>query len=161
MIQEVLPGIDAQDTSVLDVGCGTGYQTALLREAGFSQVTGVEIKPHLAQRARQLLEDTPGVRIITGDAKKLPARKKFDAIVVGAQTNSIGDVDNLKRRLKIGGKMMIPIGLKARGLSDAEVKAIRFFQGPYSSAKLMLITRVGPNKFTQEDKGTVGFVDLV
>lgn len=41
-----------RNTPVLDVGCGYGRNLDLLRELGFTQLTGVEKNPHLAAEVR-------------------------------------------------------------------------------------------------------------
>lgn len=161
MTQMVLPDMNTEDSSALDIGCGTGYQTAILSETGFSHVTGVEIKPHLAKKAAELLKDTPGVRIISGDGKSLPTRRKFDGIVVGAQVNSREDLERIKSYLALGGKMIAPVELKTLGLTDEQIASAGLGKGNLDTAALVLITRVGVRKFTQASKGIVGFVDLV
>lgn len=165
MTQLVLPDKDIAGTTALDVGSGSGYQTAILSAVGFSRVTGVEIKPHLAKRSRELLKDTPGVRIITGDAKNLSPRRIFDAIVVAAQANNLDHVRKLRKHLRIGGKMIIPISVAALAQvmagDDPELAKQADKKGLSNLSVLSLFTRTGRNTFREDPKTVVRFVDLI
>ncbi len=95
---------------VLEVGAGSGYQTALLAELA-STVLAVERVPELAQAARQALEDV-GVRnatVVVGDGTLgWRAFAPFDAIVVSAASPAIPKP--LLEQLSEGGRMVIPLG---------------------------------------------------
>ena len=101
-----LTGIDR----VLEVGAGSGYQTALLAELA-STVLAVERVPELAQRARAALEEV-GVKnatVVVGDGTLgWRAYAPFDAIVVSAASPSIPQP--LIEQLTEGGRMVIPLG---------------------------------------------------
>lgn len=60
----------APGSRVLDLGAGTGYGAALLAHlvGASGEVLAVEIDPRLAARAGLLLQASPLVRVITGDA---------------------------------------------------------------------------------------------
>lgn len=165
MTQLVIPDGDMVNATALDVGSGSGYQTAILSAVGFSRVTGVEIKPHLAKRSRELLKDTPGVRIITGDAKNLSPRRKFDAIVVAAQANNLDHVRKLRKHLRVGGKMIIPISVAALAQvmagDDPELAKQADEKGLSNLSVLSLFTRTGRNTFREDPKTVVRFVDLI
>jgi protein-L-isoaspartate(D-aspartate) O-methyltransferase len=98
---------------VLEIGTGSGYQTALLAllcDAVFS----VERIPGLAQRARQTLADA-GIRNVTvlvGDGT-LGWRPfaPYDAILVAAASPEIPGP--LVEQLAPGGRMVIPLGNRA------------------------------------------------
>jgi protein-L-isoaspartate(D-aspartate) O-methyltransferase len=95
---------------VLEVGAGSGYQTALLAELA-STVLAVERVPELAQAARQALEEV-GVRnatVVVGDGTLgWRAFAPFDAIVVSAASPAIPKP--LLEQLAEGGRMVIPLG---------------------------------------------------
>lgn len=63
---------------VLDVGCGEGGANGPLREAGATQVTGVEIQPEPAAKAAEVYE-----RVEVGDAAEALMRvsDEFDTIL--------------------------------------------------------------------------------
>jgi protein-L-isoaspartate(D-aspartate) O-methyltransferase len=95
---------------VLEVGTGSGYQTALLALLAES-VFSVERVPVLAQRARAALE-AAGIRNVTvlvGDGT-LGWRPfaPYDAILVSAASPEIPGP--LVEQLADGGRMVIPLG---------------------------------------------------
>jgi protein-L-isoaspartate(D-aspartate) O-methyltransferase len=95
---------------VLEVGTGSGYQTALLGLLA-SMVFSVERVPHLAQSARAALE-TAGIRNVTvlvGDGT-LGWRPfaPYDAVLVSAASPEVPAP--LVEQLASGGRMVIPLG---------------------------------------------------
>jgi protein-L-isoaspartate(D-aspartate) O-methyltransferase len=98
---------------VLEIGTGSGYQTALLALLA-SMVFSVERVPHLAQSARTALANS-GVRNVTvlvGDGT-LGWRPfaPYDAILVSAASPEIPAP--LVEQLAQGGRMVIPLGDRA------------------------------------------------
>jgi protein-L-isoaspartate(D-aspartate) O-methyltransferase len=98
---------------VLEIGTGSGYQTALLALLA-SMVFSVERVPHLAQSARTALTNS-GIRNVTvlvGDGT-LGWRPfaPFDAILVSAASPEIPGP--LVEQLALGGRMVIPLGDRA------------------------------------------------
>jgi protein-L-isoaspartate(D-aspartate) O-methyltransferase len=98
---------------VLEVGVGSGYQTALLALL-CDAVFGVERIPALAQRAREALESA-GIRNVTvlvGDGT-LGWRPfaPYDAILVAAASPDVPAP--LVEQLVPGGRMVIPLGDRA------------------------------------------------
>jgi protein-L-isoaspartate(D-aspartate) O-methyltransferase len=95
---------------VLEVGAGSGYQTALLAMLA-STVLAVERVPDLAQSARRALEQA-GVRnatVVIGDGT-LGWRPfaPYDAILVSAASPAVPRP--LMEQLANGGRMVIPLG---------------------------------------------------
>jgi protein-L-isoaspartate(D-aspartate) O-methyltransferase len=98
---------------VLEIGTGSGYQTALLALLA-SMVFSVERVPHLAQSARTALGNA-GIRNVTvlvGDGT-LGWRPfaPYDAILVSAASPEIPSP--LVEQLAEGGRMVIPLGDRA------------------------------------------------
>jgi len=95
---------------VLEVGAGSGYQTALLAELA-STVLAVERIPELAKGAREALESV-GVRnatVVVGDGTLgWRAYAPFDAIVVAAASPIVPAP--LLEQLAPGGRLVIPLG---------------------------------------------------
>jgi protein-L-isoaspartate(D-aspartate) O-methyltransferase len=93
---------------VVHVGTGTGYYTAILAHlAGSSgRVTGIEVDPELAARARANLAPFPNVEIIEGDGG-LVAFDAADVIYVNAGCTR--PADNWLDRLKDGGRLILPM----------------------------------------------------
>jgi protein-L-isoaspartate(D-aspartate) O-methyltransferase len=101
--------LDPSDT-VLEIGTGSGYQTALLAEL-VRQVYSVERYASLARAAQATLARLGfnNVEVVLGDGSRgLPDRAPFDAIVVSAAAPQIPPP--LFEQLREGGRMVIPVG---------------------------------------------------
>jgi protein-L-isoaspartate(D-aspartate) O-methyltransferase len=95
---------------VLEVGTGSGYQAAILAAIGV-EVRSLEIIPELAERARRDLVAAgyPGVVVRTGDGwAGWPEEAPYDAILVTAAPAEVPAA--LVEQLKVGGRMVIPLG---------------------------------------------------
>jgi protein-L-isoaspartate(D-aspartate) O-methyltransferase len=95
---------------VLEIGTGTGYQTALLAQLA-AHVYSVERHPQLAREAEAILSRLGyrNVTVLVGDGSKgLPEHAPFDAIVVSAAASQIPAP--LFDQLGEGGRMIIPVG---------------------------------------------------
>jgi protein-L-isoaspartate(D-aspartate) O-methyltransferase len=101
--------LDPSDT-VLEIGTGSGYQTALLAELA-KQVYSVERHASLAHDARATLARLgySNVEVALGDGSHgLAERAPFDAIVVSAAAPQIPPP--LFEQMREGGRMVIPVG---------------------------------------------------
>jgi protein-L-isoaspartate(D-aspartate) O-methyltransferase len=95
---------------VLEIGTGSGYQAAVLAEMG-ARVYSMEIVPTLARRARATLARLGyrSVEVREGNGwAGWPEEAPFDAIVVTAAPPTIPEA--LKGQLKVGGRLVIPVG---------------------------------------------------
>ena len=98
------------EETVLEVGVGCGYQTAVLSR-GASRVFGLEIVEALALLARARLDALGfgNVEIRSGDGSMgWPERAPFDAILVAAAAPRVPE--SLKAQLKDGGRLILPVG---------------------------------------------------
>lgn len=133
---------------ILDVGSGSGWTTALLCE-----ITGSKGKVFAIERIKELKEfgeknagkynfvKTGRAKFFHGDGTKgLPKQAPFDKILISAGGKEIPK--DLKDQLKIGGKLLMPVG------------------GVYSQ-DLILLTKTGKDKFRQEKYPGFVFVPLV
>ena len=101
--------LDPLDT-VLEIGTGSGYQTALLAELT-QQVYSVERHASLASMAETTLSRLgyTNVKVVLGDGSNgLPEHAPFDAIVVSAAAPQIPSP--LLEQLREDGRMVIPVG---------------------------------------------------
>ena len=96
---------------VLEVGTGSGYQTALLAFLA-EEVFSMEIVPELAERARRVLLEELGlsnVHLRAGDgAQGWPEASPFERIIVTAAAPEVPRP--LVEQLAPGGRMVIPVG---------------------------------------------------
>jgi protein-L-isoaspartate(D-aspartate) O-methyltransferase len=95
---------------VLEIGTGSGYQTAVLAELA-GQVYSIERLPLLARAAETTLTSLGygNVNIMVGDGSTgLPDHAPYDAIIVSAAAPGIPEP--LFQQLREGGRMVVPVG---------------------------------------------------
>lgn len=95
---------------VLEIGTGSGYQTAVLAECGMKVFT-IERHRALHEKARNLLQalNYTSVKFFFGDGfKGAPAFAPFDKIIVTCGAREIPA--ELLLQLRVGGLMVIPVG---------------------------------------------------
>jgi len=95
---------------VLEIGAGSGYQTALLAELA-RQVFAVERHASLSETACRNLNRLGycNFKIFTGDGSLgLPQASPFDAIIVSAAAPHIPAA--LEEQLALGGRLVLPVG---------------------------------------------------
>jgi protein-L-isoaspartate(D-aspartate) O-methyltransferase len=101
-----------KDDKILEIGTGSGYQTAVLCLMG-AKVFSVERQNELFKQTSALLPKL-GIRpkhLSFGDGYKgLPNHAPFDSIIVTAGAPTIPKP--LMAQLKIGGRLIIPVGDK-------------------------------------------------
>lgn len=102
-------GLDGGE-KVLEVGTGSGYQTAVLAEIA-GEVWTVEIVETLALRARAILDGLgyTNIHYRVGDGSEgWPGEAPFDAIIVTAAAPRMPAA--LEDQLAQGGRMIVPVG---------------------------------------------------
>ena len=128
---------------VLEIGTGSGYAAAVLAEIA-ADVYTMERIDGLATMARKVLGDLSyqNVHVQQGDGTLgWPEHAPFDGIVVTA--GGPGVPDTLKGQLKIGGRLVIPIGKST------------------CYQELVRVTRITEAEFDTEDLVPVRFVPLI
>lgn len=102
------------EDNVLEIGTGSGYQTAVLARLT-KEVSTIELLPNLGERARKILTAL-GFRNIEfkiGDGfYGWKERAPFDAILVTAAAPKIPEA--LARQLREGGRLVMPLGEPGR-----------------------------------------------
>ncbi len=119
---ELLLAADNAAVNVLEIGTGSGYQTAILGQL-FSKVFSVErIKSLQFQAKRRMNQlDLHNISMKHGDGwKGWPSKGPFDAIIVTAAASSLPD--DLCSQLKEGGRLIIPIGSEQQTLMSVDRK---------------------------------------
>ena len=102
-------GLQGHET-VLDIGTGSGYQTAILAELA-AQVISIEVHAELSARAGRALADLgyKNVQLVVGDGNLgWPAAAPYAGILVAAGTEHCPPP--LIEQLADGGKLVIPLG---------------------------------------------------
>jgi protein-L-isoaspartate(D-aspartate) O-methyltransferase len=126
---------------VLEIGTGSGYQTAVLAELA-RRVCSIERLPRLAERARATLEgmgyDNVWVRVGNGTLG-WPDQAPFDRIIVTAGGPSVPPP--LVQQLADGGRLVVPVGTP-------------------ENQELTVVERVG-GEIRQRTHGECKFVKLV
>lgn len=94
---------------VLEIGTGSGYQTAMLMELG-AKVFSIERQKELFEKAKTFLPSLGYIpKLFYGDGYKgLPAFAPFNKIIITCGAPFIPEA--LKAQLKIGGIMVVPLG---------------------------------------------------
>ena len=138
--QTLLLQVEKND-KILEVGTGSGYQAAMLLEMG-AKVFTIERQKELFQKVQKFLPEIGyHPACFFGDGYEgLPAFAPFDKILVTAGAPSVPDA--LKEQLKIGGRLVIPVGKDNR-------------------QEMLLVTRVSENEYTTEKHGGFVFVPLL
>jgi protein-L-isoaspartate(D-aspartate) O-methyltransferase len=139
MTEAVLQG--GKPHKVLEIGTGSGYQTAVLAEL-VPTVFTVERLRMLSQQARTRLERLGYDNILFTYADGMngwPAHAPYDAIVVTAAAERVPEA--LLAQLAPGGRMVVPVGTPGQ-------------------QRLQLITR-GDKGFSTRELGDVSFVPLL
>lgn len=113
IVARLIQGLALKKTdSVLEVGTGSGYATALLAQLA-GKVVSVDIDAEQQKRAAQALEkvasENVSLQVYDGLAQTNEAAP-FDAIYIGGAINSDSIPEVLKQQLKDGGKMVVVLG---------------------------------------------------
>jgi len=127
---------------VLEIGAGSGYQTAILASLA-RKVFAIERLPQLAAEAKFRLQQLGfrNVTLKTGDGTNgWDAYHPYDAILVAAGGPEVPDP--LVHQLSIGGRLVVPVGEDQK--HQTLIRVIRTENG-----------------WTQENFGPVAFVPLI
>ena len=126
---------------VLEIGTGSGYQTAVLLALG-AEVYSIERQEELYEKTKALFNQLKlEAYLFFGDGSKGLAEKgPFDKIICTAGAPTIPT--NLLAQLKITGKMVIPVGDE-------------------KNQKMNLVTRISEKEFHTQELETFRFVPLI
>ncbi|WP_299550383.1 protein-L-isoaspartate(D-aspartate) O-methyltransferase [Seonamhaeicola sp.] len=126
---------------ILEIGTGSGYQCAVLCDLG-AKVYSIERQQELFKKTSKFLSKLGyrAKKLIFGDGYKgLPEESPFDGIIVTAGAPFVPKP--LLGQLKIGGRLVIPVGTDVQTMT--------------------LFIRKGPKEFEQHEYGAFRFVPLL
>lgn len=123
-LQEFQSNSTNKPFKILEIGTGSGYQTAILAQICKNkniQITSIEFHENLYQKAKLTLKnlsdysekfDFQSVNLVCGDGSKgYPATAPYDRILVTAATpNSPQAFKEWFGQLNIGGQIIVPVG---------------------------------------------------
>jgi len=100
--------------TVLDVACGEGFYTRMLRQRGALRVTGIDLSHAMVDLARrQEAQHELGIDYVVGDARELPSIGEYDLVVAAYLLNYARNRDELQamcdgitRALRRGGRFV-------------------------------------------------------
>ncbi|QNL23166.1 protein-L-isoaspartate(D-aspartate) O-methyltransferase [Hyphobacterium sp. CCMP332] len=125
---------------VLEIGTGSGYQACVLAEMGVDLYT-IESVSGLYERSKKIISRLGyKVNCFLGDGTLgLTKKAPFDGIIVTAGAPKVPE--SLKKQLKIGGRLIIPVG-------------------QHQTQTMLRVVRETEDKFREEDHGMFVFVPL-
>jgi len=128
-------------SKILEIGTGSGYQTAVLCQMG-AKMYSIERHKNLFKNAKLILNQINyRANLFFGDGfKGKKAFSPFDGIIVTCGAPYIPD--ELKKQLKTGGRLVIPVG-------EGEVQQMK------------LIERLGEESYRETDFGDFKFVPML
>ena len=127
--------------SVLEIGTGSGYQTAVLTLLG-ADVYSIERQHQLYRYSMRQLPKLGyrSKKLVFGDGYKgLPEFAPFDRILVTAGAEEVPKA--LLNQLVIGGRMVIPVGIETQ--------------------EMILMVRTSAKEFEKQKHGTFRFVPML
>ncbi len=132
----------SEESKILEIGTGSGYQAAVLSAMG-ARVFTIERIPSLLKTARTVLESV-NARFVAKTSDGTVGWKEFspfDGIVVTA--GGPGIPKPLVEQLKVGGRLVVPVG-------------------SHEYQQLKIVTKTGANNdYSVEDKSDFKFVPLI
>ena len=139
-----------QSDLVLEIGTGSGYQSAILAKIlNEGKVISVERIPELADLARSVLNklNCDNVEIYPATCELgRPSNGPFDAIVVTAACPNLPQA--LVDQLKIGGRLVVPIGCLKRQELTLVIRTMHGMQ-VYSLGACRFVPIIGQEGFPE------------
>ena len=102
--------------SVIDLGCGEGHYSRLLKQLGAAQVLGVDLSSDMIELARQQERSHPlGIDYRVCDAGALMLQTKADLVFAGYLFNHARDRDELRAQFSTVSSLLRPGGRLVEG----------------------------------------------
>lgn len=96
---ELIGNVD--NKKVLDIGCGSGYFTRVLKNAGANYVVGVDISEKQIDLAKRIEnEENLGINYYIGDIRRFKLKEKFDVVSALLVLHYAETEDDLDKMIK-------------------------------------------------------------
>ncbi len=130
-----------KNDKILEIGTGSGFQTSILCEMG-AKVFSIERHKDLNMKAKKILQAMNyAPKLSFGDGfAGWPAFEPFDSVIVTCGAPFVPE--ELQKQLKIGGKLVIPLG-------EGSVQRMKRY------------IKISETEFTEEDYGDFSFVPML
>jgi protein-L-isoaspartate(D-aspartate) O-methyltransferase len=126
---------------ILEIGTGSGYQTAILAEMGAKVYTIERFRELFIKAQRTLSSLGYSADFFYGDGYEgKPKYGPFDGIVITAATSEVPE--KLLKQLKIGGRLVVPVGSSI-------------------SQVMTLVQRISEDKYDYSTHGNFVFVPML
>lgn len=126
---------------VLEIGTGSGFQTCILAELGV-KVFSIERQKELALKSKKIIHELGyNPRLRYGDGYEgWPTFAPFDAVLVTCGAPFVPEA--LKKQVKVGGKIVIPLG-------EGQVQRMKRY------------VKISETEWEEEDYGDFSFVPML
>lgn len=131
-----------KDHKILEIGTGSGYQSAVLLELGVKLFSIERHQPLHDKAIKQIAKmGYQKGRFFVGDGTKgMSSYAPYDAVIVTAGAPLVPS--DLLTQIKVGGKLIIPVGDNAK-------------------QKMFRLTKTSEKEIQKEEFGTFSFVPLI
>lgn len=110
---------DLRGRRVLDLACGEGFYTRLIKQAGAAHVVGIDVSPEMISLARQQEQADPlGVEYQCASAESLPDLGTFDLVSAAYLLNCASDLSSLNGMLRSIARSLVPGGRLIATIGD-------------------------------------------
>jgi len=114
-----------KDSSILDIGCATGYLLELLEGHGYKNLTGIDLSKKCLERIEK-----KGFSVFHGDFLTNPLNKKFDCIILSHVLEHVYDLQKavkvINGLLRKGGILYVEVPDVSR-YDDYYIKPFHYF----------------------------------
>ena len=115
-----------ENSSVLDVACGTGVLTPFLLKRKVSRITGIDISPEMINAAKAKYTQYNNIEFINISAEDIDFDKKFDRIIIFDAfphfCNKEKVIQKMAKHLKPDGRLTIAHSMGRKQLDELHKK---------------------------------------